>query len=175
MPNPEKAKQVAELTELFKAAPAVAVTDYAGLSVGKITQLRKELREASIKYLVAKNTLMQLAVTDAGMGALSDFFRGPTAVAFSADDPGRMAKILYDFAKVDRETEKPQIKALFIDGILYSGADVERISKLPGREQLLANLVGAVTAPLQNLVGTLDGVMRQFVMTIEAIKEKTGE
>lgn len=169
MPNPAKVQKVAELTELFKGAPAVAVTDFMGLTVAQMTELRKDLREAEITYLVAKNTLLRLAAKDAGQEQINEFLEGPTAIAFASSDPGRMAKLLYDYGK---KNEKPAIKALVIDDVLYTGEETERIAKLPSRQDLLAMVVGSVTAPLQNFVGTLDGIIRELVGTVEAMKEK---
>ncbi|MFH2056451.1 MAG: 50S ribosomal protein L10 [bacterium] len=169
MPNQEKIKQVEELSELFKGAPSVAVTDYVGLTVEKMTDLRKQLRDAKIKYLVAKNTLLRLAATEAGRGDLNEHLVGPTAIAFGGEDVGQMAKILYDFGKTN---EKPEIRAIHVEGTLYVDADVERIAKLPSRDQLIAQAIGMITAPLQQFVGTLNGVLQQFVLTIEAIKDK---
>jgi large subunit ribosomal protein L10 len=154
MPAEEKIKKVADLKAEFEAAPSVAVTDYSGLTVDKINELRRQLRERNIRYLVAKNTLLRIAAREAGMEGLNSHFVGPTAVAFGADDPGVLAKTLYDFGKAN---EKPQVRALLIEGRLFEGEEAERIAKLPPREQLLAEVVGMITAPLQNLVGTLDG------------------
>lgn len=169
MPNPEKVKKVAELTELFKGSPTLAVTDYMGLTVAEMTELRRDLREADITYLVAKNTLLKLAAKEAGQERINDYLEGPTAIAFAAADPGKMAKLIYDYGK---KYEKPAIKALVIDDVLYEAADAERIAKLPGREELLARVVGVVTAPLQNFIGTLDGIVRELIGTIEAMKKK---
>ncbi len=169
MPNQQNLEKVSDLTETFKSAQCVAVTDYAGLTVEKATRLRAELRKRNIKYVVAKNTLMRIAAKEAGIVGLDQYFKGPSAVALGQEDPGAMAKVLFDFGK---DNQKPQIRALYMEGKVYGGADAERIAKLPGREQLLAMVVGSVTAPLSNFVGTLDGVIRKFVGTLEAMKEK---
>ena len=169
MPNQEKVTQVAELKEVFQGAPCIAVTDYSGLTVEKVTVLRSELRKKNIKYVVAKNTLMKIAAKDAGVNGLDDVFKGPTAVAFGADDPGVLAKILWDFAK---DNHKPEIRALYIEGKVYPAAEAERIAKLPGRDMLIAMVVGNISAPLSNFVGTLDGITRKFIGTLEAMKEK---
>jgi large subunit ribosomal protein L10 len=169
MPNQQKTEQVAVLTKKFQNAASVAVTDYSGLTVEKATLLRKELRQKNVGYLVAKNTLLKIAAHEAGLKDIDAYLTGPTAVAFGSEDPGTMAKVLYDFGKAN---EKPKIKAIFIDGCLYPGAEAERIAKLPGREQLLAQVVGNIVAPIRSLIFTLDGVMRNFVGTIEALKEK---
>ncbi len=169
MPNQQNIEKVNELTDTFKSAQCVAVTDYAGLTVEKATLLRSELRKKNIRYIVAKNTLMKIAAKEAGINGLDNYLTGPTAVALGQEDPGAMAKILFDFGKTN---QKPQIRAIYIDGVVYGGADSERIAKLPGRDQLIAMVVGSVTAPLSGFVGTLDGIVRKFVGTLDAMKEK---
>jgi large subunit ribosomal protein L10 len=169
MANQQKTDQVAALTVKFQNAASVAVTDYSGLTVEKATLLRKELRQKNVGYLVAKNTLLKIAAHEAGLKDIDSYLTGPTAIAFGTEDPGTMAKILYDFGKTN---EKPKIKAIFIDGRLYPGAEAERIAKLPGRDQLIAQVVGNIMAPLQNLVFTLNAVTREFIGTVDALKEK---
>ncbi len=169
MPNQQNIEKVNQLTDTFKSAQCVAVTDYAGLTVEKATQLRSELRKKNIRYVVAKNTLMKIAAKEAGINGLDKFLSGPTAVALGNEDPGALAKILFDFGKAN---QKPEIRAIYIDGAVYGGAEAERIAKLPGRDQLIAMVVGNVTAPLSGFVGTLDGVIRKFVGTLEAMKTK---
>ncbi len=169
MPNKQKIDQVATLAERFRHAASVAVTDYSGLTVEKATLLRKELRQKNVGYLVAKNTLLKIAAHEAGLKDIDSFLTGPTAIAFGTDDPGAMAKVLFDFGKAN---EKPQIRAFFIDGQLYSGAQIERVSKLPTRDQLIAQVVGDVVAPLRKFIFTLDAVTRDFIGTVEALKEK---
>jgi large subunit ribosomal protein L10 len=169
MPNKQKADQVAALTERFQHAASVAVTDYSGLTVEKATLLRKELRQKNVGYLVAKNTLLKIAAHQAGLKDIDPYLTGQTAIAFGTEDPGPMAKVLFDFGKT---SEKPKIKAIFIEGRLYTGAEIERVAKLPGREQLLSQVIGNIIAPLQNFMFTLNAVTRDFVGTVEALKEK---
>jgi large subunit ribosomal protein L10 len=169
MPSKEKIDQVAVLTETFRNAPSVAVTDYSGLTVEKATLLRKELRQKQIKYLVAKNTLLKIAAKEAGINGLDDYLTGPTAVAFGTGEPGVMAKILYDFGK---QNAKPKIKAIYAEGKLYPAAEAEVIAKLPSRDQLIAQVLGNIEAPIRNFIGTLDAVIRDLVGTIDAVKEK---
>ena len=169
MPNKQKADQVAALTERFQHAASVAVTDYSGLTVEKATLLRKELRQKNVGYLVAKNTLLKIAAHQAGLKDIDSYLTGQTAIAFGTEDPGPMAKVLFDFGKT---SQKPKIKAIFIEGRLYTGAEIERVAKLPSREQLLSQLVGNIIAPLQNFMFVLNAVTRDFVGTVEALKEK---
>jgi large subunit ribosomal protein L10 len=169
MPNKQKVDQVAALTERFQNAASVAVTDYTGLTVEKATLLRKELRQKNVGYLVAKNTLLKIAAHQAGLKGIDSYLTGQTAIAFGTEDPGPMAKVLFDFGKT---SQKPKIKAIFIEGRLYSGAEIEKIAKLPSREQLLSQVIGNIIAPLQNFMFMLNAVTRDFVGTVEALKEK---
>lgn len=169
MPNQENIDKVAALTETFRAAKCVAVANYTGLTVEKATKLRSDLRAREFKYVVAKNTLLKIAAKDAGFDGLDSFLKGQSAVAFGTDDPGALAKILYDFGK---EAKTLEVRAFYVEGKVFSGADVERIAKLPSRDVLASQLIGNLNAPISSFVGTLDGVIRKFVGTLDAMKEK---
>lgn len=134
-----------------------------------MTNLRRELRNRKIRYVVARNTLLRLAAREAGLSGLDEYLRGPSAVAFGYEDVGPLAKVLFDFGK---EHDKPQIRALVVDGAVYGGPEAERIAKLPSKSELQAQLLGYLLAPLREFVGTLDGVIRELVGTVEAMKEK---
>lgn len=169
MPNKENLDKVAALTETFKAAQCVAVANYTGLTVEKATKLRSDLRQRDFKYVVAKNTLLKIAAKEAGFEGLDSFLKGQSAVAFAQDDPGALAKILFDFGK---ESQKFEIRAIYVEGKVFSGADMERIAKLPSRDVLASQLIGNINAPISAFVGTLDGIIRKFVGTLDAMKEK---
>ena len=169
MPNPEKIEAVAELKELFEQSDSFFVTDYKGLNVADMTVLRKNLRENSIRYLIAKNTLMKLAAKDAGQDGLDEHFVGPTAVAFVSEDPSVAAKILHDSYK---DKELPRIKAFVVDNQLHQPDEIKRLAELPPRPILLSQLVAAVEAPLTQLIGALDAVFRDLVGAVDALAEK---
>ena len=171
MPKPEKIEQVARFKEYMDSANAVLLSDYAGLTVEQMNKLRKSLREKEVKYLIAKNTLLKIAADSSGDGLeqLADYWNGPTAVAFTSGDPSVGAKALFEFAKSTRKLGKPVFKAGIVDGVFYDKDQLERLAKLPGRDELLARVVGVVTSPLSSLVGTLDGIIREFIMTVDAI------
>jgi large subunit ribosomal protein L10 len=170
MARPEKMQRVEEITAKFKSARNVFVADYSGLNVVDITDLRKQLRDKGISFRVEKNTLLRRAAADVGWSDLLAEFKGPTAVAVSAEDPGVPAKILQEFYG---RLEKPKVRAFRIDNRLYAAGDLKLLAQLPPREILLSQVVAAVESPLTSLVGTLDGIIREFISTIEAIaKEK---
>ena len=166
MPKPEKIEKVKSLKEYLENAKSVFVTDYSGLNVADITVLRKNLRDNSVKYVVAKNTLMRIAAKEAGYENLVEYLKRPTAVAFTSDDPAVPAKILYDSFK---EKEKPVIKAFVLDKELFSGTEIRRLADLPSREVLLAQLVSAIESPINSLISNIDGVFQELIATIETL------
>jgi large subunit ribosomal protein L10 len=172
MPRPEKVQRVEEITENFKSARNIFIADYSGLNVNDITDLRKQLRENGVAFRVEKNTLLRRAMSKLGWEELLPDLKGPTAVAVSAEDPNVPAKILYDF--YDR-LEKPKVRVFRVDERLYQGDDLKPLAKLPPRDVLLSELIAAVESPIATLIGTLDGVMRDFVGTLEALAKKKEE
>ncbi len=171
MRREEKDQAVSELVEKFKSAPSLAITNYQGLTVEAVTNLRTELRNKSIGYTVAKNTLLRIAAKQAGIEGLDDHLKGPTAVAFGTDDPGAMAKLLFDFAK-NNDRDRPEVRAVLVEGKIYAGPDAKKIADLPTKEQLQAQIIGYLMAPMRELVTTFDNVIRELIGTVEAMKDK---
>lgn len=169
MPNQENVTSVAELTDLFSKHPSFFVADYQGLNVADITVLRKALREADVKFLVAKNTLFRIAAHNAGLPDMNEHFKGPTAVAFAHGDPAAAAKVLHEQAK---GKDLPRIKVFAVERAIRGAADMKRLAELPTRPVLLSQLVAAVESPLTSIVGSLDGIMRKLVGTIDALAEQ---
>ncbi len=165
----EKLDQVAEIKALFENAGAYFVTDYQGLNVPDMTKLRKNLRINKVKFVVAKNTLLSKAAHEAGQTGLDDYFKGPTAVAFAADDPSVAAKILYDSYK---EKEKPRFKVFVVEGQIHHADEIKMLAELPPRTVLLSQVVAAVESPLTSLVGSLEGFFRPLIGSIDALAEK---
>ena len=155
MPSPAKIEKVAQIKQLFTESQAIFVADYQGLSVADETVLRRNLRENNVTFLVAKNTLLKRAAEQAGVSEIQNYFVGPTAVAFTAEDAAVAAKILYDSYK---SKELPRTKVFIVDGEVHDGSEIARLAELPPREILLSSLVAAVEAPLAELVRTIDAV-----------------
>ncbi len=168
MPKPEKIEAVDKLKQIMNDASSVFVTDYTGLNVEEITKLRKDLRENSIKYLVAKNTLLKIAASESGLEKLNEFFKGQTGLAFGADDPSVAAKILYDSFK---KIEKPIIKAFILEDEFYSGSEITRLADLPTKEVLYSMIVASVESPLTSLVGSIDGIFQELIATLDALEQ----
>jgi len=165
-----KQKLITEMQEKLKSAKAVFLADFRGMSVTQATQLRNELRKASVEYKVVKNTLLELASRGTDKEGLISHYTGPTAVAFSYDDPVAAAKVLSRCAKEQQATFK--LKAAVLTGKIISVADIQALAELPSREVLLAKLLGTMNAPIANFVGTLAAVPAGFVRILDAIRAK---
>ena len=169
MPKPEKVEFVRELQEDLAGAKALLVTDYRGLKVSEITDLRRKLRGTGASYKVVKNTLFHLAAKDRDEVGLDPYLEGPTGIAFVSDDVVGSAKALVDFAKTHKTMA---VKACFLDGHVYNAEQVVALSKIPPRDQLIAQMVGSIGAPLSGFVGTLQGVLSGLVFTLQAIADQ---
>lgn len=169
MPKQEKLDTVAEYGKLFKESGSFFVTDYQGLSVADLTVLRKSLRESNVEFLVGKNTLFKIAAKEAKVDGIDEYLAGPTAIAFTSDEPAVAAKILHDSFKAH---ELPRMKAFMVDEVVHTGDQIKRLADLPPRDVLYSMLVSAVEAPLTELVGTIDGFFRKLVGTIDALEEQ---
>jgi large subunit ribosomal protein L10 len=164
----EKARVIEDLTEKLRGGSAVLV-DYQGINVAQSTQLRARSRESGVEFVVAKNTLAQRAADQAGVEGLEEFLVGPTAIAF-AEDPVVSAKLMSEFSD---EVEAFEIKGAILDGGWVMGADdVVALSRLPGREQLLAQLLGAIQAPLAGLVTVLNAPARNLAVVLNQVAEQ---
>lgn len=169
MAKPEKIKAVADMKELFESSDSFFVTDYQGLTVADMTSLRSDLRANKVKYLIAKNTLLKLAAREAGVEGVDDHFVGPTAVAFTNDDPAAAAKVLNDSFKAK---ELPRMKVFVVENEVYQGVEIKRLADLPPKDILLSQVVAAVEAPFTELIGSLDGFFRELVGSIDALADK---
>lgn len=162
-----KAQVVAEMAEKLAACQAAFLADYRGLDVEQINQLRGELRQHGVEYRVVKNTLLRLAAKDTDVACLADFLQGPTAIALVGDDPVAPAKVLTEFAK---KNDAFEIKAGSLGGKVLSLEEIKALADLPGREELLAKILGSLNAPASNFVGVLAAVPRSFVQVLAAIQ-----
>lgn len=149
MGNAVEAKQavVQEIADKFKAAASVVVVDYRGLTVGQVTELRKQLREAGVEFKVYKNTMVRRAAEEVGHAELNEVLTGPNAIAFSNEDVVAPARIINNFAK---ENEALEIKAGLIEGNFASLEEVKALAELPSREGLLSMLLSVLQAPMRN-------------------------
>ncbi len=168
----KKEEIVGDLHEKLSKASAAVLTDFKGLTVAEITELRDALAEQNIEYKVVKNTLMKIACKETDAEVLEPFLQGTCAIAIGYDDPTVPAKILKKFSK---ENEKLKIKAGVLGSKLLNADEVLAIADLPSREELLARLVGVLIAVPTGLVTVLSGVPRSFVGVLAALKQKKEE
>jgi len=169
MARPEKEKLVSEIAEKLTSAEGVYLADYKGLNVEEISDLRAKLRDASIEFKVVKNTLARRSVDQVGMNDLLQYLTGPTAMAFCLADPIGAAKILSEFQK---KNEKLQLKACVFDEQVYDKNYISQIAQLPSNEQIQAQTVGIISAPLRNMVGVLHSLLTSMVIALSEIKKQ---
>jgi large subunit ribosomal protein L10 len=161
MSKTERQSTVDALTEQLKGSPNVFVTDFTGLNVLRMTELRRRLRGAGVDYVVVKNTLAQRAFAANGVSALDEHLAGPTGLVLSGTDP------VAGFAK---EFEKPAIKVGLVDGKPLTADQVKRLAALPPREVLLAQLAGYIQAPMAQFAGAMNGLLYQMIGALEALR-----
>ena len=168
MARPEKEAAVQEVAEILEKAKGVFINDFHGLNVEKMRKLRQKCREASVGYRVVKNTLTRLAVKKAGWEEIADYLEGPTAIAYSFEDPSAPARVLTEFAKDD---EKPIIKISLFEGVFYGPDKIKEIAALPSKEVLFAMMLSSLNAPVQGLVGGLSSLVKKLVLTLDVVKK----
>ena len=171
MAKPEKATAVAEITEQFRASNAAVLTEYRGLTVAQLTQLRKSIGE-NATYAVVKNTLTEIAAKEAGISAFDGKLSGPTAIAFVTGDPVETAKGLRDFAKTFPALV---IKGGVLDGKSLSADEVKKLADLESREVLLAKMAGAMKASLNNAAYLFAAPLAQAARAVDALRQKLAE
>ncbi len=165
--RPEKVHQVEAFRSRLLDAAAAILTDYRGLNVGELSQLRARLREVGADLKVVKNTLFQRAADSLGREELAPFLQGPTAVVFAAADPVAPARVLVEFV---RQMRKLEIKGGWVEGRVLTAEGIRRLADLPPRPQLLAAAAGSLRSPLAGLVGALAGLPRALLSAVEQIR-----
>jgi large subunit ribosomal protein L10 len=168
-PRPEKVATVAEIAAKLGESQAVFVSEYRGLSVKQLADVRNALRPTGAEHVVYKNTLARIAVRDAGLDGLEDILVGPTAMTFVSGDIAAAAKALRD---TSRTLPQLVIKGGVLGGAALSADDVLALADLPSREELLARIAGAFQAPLNKTAGLLSALPRKFAYGLQALIEK---
>jgi large subunit ribosomal protein L10 len=165
----DKQAIVAEVNEAATSALSAVVSDYRGLTVDQMTQMRAKARENGVYLRVVRNTLAKRAIEGTDYECLSETLVGPTMFAFSQEDPGSAARLVKDWS---REYQALEVKALSIGGQLIDAADIDRVAKLPTRDEALALLMAVMQAPVTKLARTLNEVPGKLVRTIAAIRDQ---
>ncbi|RDG39504.1 50S ribosomal protein L10 [Streptomyces corynorhini] len=171
MARPDKAAAVAELTDKFRSSNAAVLTEYRGLTVAQLKELRRSLGE-NAQYAVVKNTLTKIAANEAGINTLDDLFAGPTAVAFVTGDPVESAKGLRDFAK---DNPNLIIKGGVLDGKALTADEIKKLADLESREVLLSKLAGAMKGKQSQAAALFQALPSKFVRTAEALRAQKEE
>jgi len=165
MNKTEKQELVTELKTKIKGAKALYYTDFTGLNVKRMTELRRRFRKAGVDYVVIKNTLALRAINESGLTGTR--LRGPTGVVVSKD-PVTAAKLLTDFAK--ENDQKPAVKGGLLDGAVIDEKQVKKLASMPSREQMLAELGAGLQSPMAAFVGALNGMFYMMVGALEALR-----
>jgi large subunit ribosomal protein L10 len=166
----QKQKVVDDLATKMNEATAFYLTDFTGINVKGMTDLRARLRAAGVEYLVVKNTLARRALDGLELPDIAGFFTGPTGLVIGRDDAVTAAKVLADFAK--EHEDRPTVKVGVVDRLEMPTDQVKRLAALPSREQLYAELAGAMQAPLSQLAFLMQGMLSEFVGLLEALRAR---
>ncbi|MDH3198965.1 MAG: 50S ribosomal protein L10 [Candidatus Krumholzibacteria bacterium] len=164
-----KQETVELLAGRLKGSPTIYLTDFTGLNVARLTDLRRRLRAAGVEYVVVKNTLAKRAFDAAQVSGLEAHLAGPTGLVLAGTDPVSAAKVLADFA---REHEHLAVKVGLVEGKAIAAEQVKRLAQLPSRMELLGQVGGALQAPMAGFVGALNGLLMMMVGALEALKDQ---
>jgi large subunit ribosomal protein L10 len=167
MKKAEKEQLVAELRDKLKSAQSLYYTDFTGLNVKRMTELRRRLKRAGIDYVVIKNTLALRAVNESGL--VGEKLKGPTGLVVGKD-PVTAARLLTEFAK--EFEDRPAMKGGLLQGKAINNAQLKRMASLPSREQMLADLAASMQSPMAAFVGALSGPLYMFAGALDALKSQ---
>ncbi|WP_124060672.1 50S ribosomal protein L10 [Gordonibacter sp. Marseille-P4307] len=169
MPNAQNQAMMASIKEDLTDVKAVWVVDYRGLSVKEVEGLRRDIREADASMKVYKNTLVRIALKELDMASLDEVLEGPSAFVFCKNDPVASAKALTEFAK---DNDKLVIKGGMMDGDFVNAGQFDAVASLPSREQLLAQIAGAISGVARGLAVSINGVPSGLARTIQQVSEQ---
>ena len=165
----DKKAIVTEVNAVASGALSAVIADYRGLSVSEVTEFRKQAREQGVFLKVVRNTLARRALEGTEFECLKESMVGPTIFAFSIEDPGAAARLVKEYAK---SYENLEVKALAVGGEAYGPHEIDRLAKLPTREQALGMLAGVLQAPVSKFARTLNEIPSQFVRAVAAVKDQ---
>ena len=165
----DKKAIVAEVADVAAKSLSAVAADYRGLTVSEMTELRAKARKSDVYLRVVRNTLAKRAVENTNFSCLQEKLSGPLMLAFCQDEPGKAARLVRDFAKGN---DKLEVKALVVGDELYDADALDRVAKLPTRDEAIALLMSAMNAPAQKLVRTMAEIPAQLVRTLNAIGEQ---
>jgi large subunit ribosomal protein L10 len=163
VPTHEKVETIEEFKRRLDGVRTVVVTEYRGLTVLQLSDLRKQLRGVSAQYKIVKNRLAKLAITDSDLAKLGPYLKGPTGMVISKEDPVAVARTLHNFAKTNQALA---IKAGFVEGQVLPPADLKALSELPTKDAIRSQIIGAIEGPLAQLVGLLQATQRDIAYVL---------
>jgi large subunit ribosomal protein L10 len=169
MPTAQKEATIREMSGELAGVKGLLLADFTGMDVETVTALRAALRERGVRYRVVKNTLLKRACAERGLAGLAPYLEGPTALAYSTESEVEPARILVKFAK---EHERPVVKAGMIGERLYTKEEILQVAALPGREELLAQVLGSIVAPLTSLLGCVDALLASPARLAGSLEKK---
>ncbi len=170
----QKAAAVQDISGKLDAVPALYLTDYKGLTVDQVNDLRRRFRDSGVEYKVVKNTLLRLAMEElGGYEGLFDHLHGPTAVALSAE-PAAPARVIKDFTK-DTKLELPELKAAFVDGAIFSADQIDALAALKSKDELIGDIIGLLLSPMTNVVGALQAPGSTLAAILQVLQEEQEE
>jgi len=165
----QKKAIVAEVSKVAADALSAVAADYRGLTVSELNELRGKAREAGVYLRVVRNTLAKRALESTNFACLNEALAGPIILAFAQDEPGLAAKLMRDFVK---EHDALEVRALVVGDQFFSGAELDKVAKLPSREEALATLMSVMQAPITKFVRTLAEPHAKMVRTLAAVRDK---
>lgn len=169
MARPEKIAQVEAVEAALKGARSIVLSDMTGLDVAKVTELRRRCRKEGVELKVVKNTLAKRGIKNTAAAGLEKYFEGPTAIAVSREAENTAARVIVKFAE---EHEMPKVKAGFVDGTVIDVKGVQALAKMPGKLELMSQLLGGIQGPARNLLSVMQGPARNLASVLKQISEK---
>ncbi|MCX7908600.1 MAG: 50S ribosomal protein L10 [Ignavibacteria bacterium] len=168
-----KAEQVQSLVEKFKKVNSYYFIDFTGMNVETTLQFRRELKKKQMELKVAKNTLLERALSEAGnLPGLKDGFRGPTGVIFGYGDPIEPARILKE--RIEK-FQQPIFKGAVVEGIAYGADQLKTLAALPSKSDIIASILGSLDAPISGIIGSINAVIRDLAYLIEEVAKKNSQ
>jgi large subunit ribosomal protein L10 len=172
MPTPQKEQILRDTNERIRDVGGLFLADFSGMTVEKLSLLRKRCRDEQVQFRVIKNTLLKRAFNERGITALDEYLNGPTGLVFHPTDAVVPARILVDFAK---ENERPKVKAAVVDGRLFDDKAIAELATLPSREVLLGLVLATLIAPMTQFLAAVEAAVRLPVTMVDALeRERSG-
>ena len=166
----EKNEIVSEIKEMMNNSSAIFLTDYTGINVEEVNDLRNQFRDEGVRYKVIKNTLFKRALEESGKyEKLADHLVGMTGFVFADENPVAPAKIIKKFFD---KTNKLSLKACYIENEYFDGSSLVTLASLPSKKELVASIIGSINAPASGIVGSINAVMRDLISVIDEVAKK---